>query len=558
MDRAAIPDRLDELLRVRVMDVEYVHVRLASGDDLYVTGYGLPVIDLLLPENYWTDKGWFRANSQRLSGSSTLYRIRTKEVSGRWRDVVLKWNRMGQDVPGATRADDLATAEFNSPFEEFSLALELRLAGGGRSGRVLTHRPLAIYVPARRVRLERLGRRLYKIEAKRDAHAEIELDPHRMYAVIYEWVKGIDTVEARNAGLIDTEAMVGLVERCRDDMRRNGFVVRDNKPEHVIVRPDGTGGLLRDRRGKLVYAMIDFELLERAPERERAVRAAKRKAYLFKQAHRFESGRAFPPHLHPVSVLGVDYVYGRIESTGGALWVVGQDPDLFDYFLPEKWRKTPRTKLSNVNEVYETITKDNIHLVWRVSKIGELPDMDPFKPDEQRIIGHGYNSPFEEIALAMKLTAGGIETIYPRAVYMTGEASNVSPGLADDRRYEKHADLRMPDGQHTLQPNRDYILIWGYWNAPDELLAERDEDLYTGINALDAYRRGLLSDQHYLQLMHTMGQRLEAVDIEDLSLRGNHLLLSLDRHGKLVLAADDLPAVRVCSFELLRRVDHRS
>jgi hypothetical protein len=30
--------------------------------------------------------------------------------------------------------------------------------------------------------------------------------------------------------------------------------------------------------------------------------------------------------------MGVDYIYGRAESTGGILWVVGKDPDLFNYF----------------------------------------------------------------------------------------------------------------------------------------------------------------------------------------------------------------------------------
>ena len=33
---------------------------------------------------------------------------------------------MGQDIPGKTEASDLTGAEFNSPFEEFSLLLELR------------------------------------------------------------------------------------------------------------------------------------------------------------------------------------------------------------------------------------------------------------------------------------------------------------------------------------------------------------------------------------------------------------------------------------------------
>ena len=40
-----------------------------------------------------------------------------------------------------------------------------------------------------------------------------------------------------------------------------GFAVLDHKARHVIVRPDRrTGGLLT-RRGELVYALIDYELL---------------------------------------------------------------------------------------------------------------------------------------------------------------------------------------------------------------------------------------------------------------------------------------------------------
>ena len=94
--------------------------------------------------------------------------------------------------------------------------------------------------------------------------------------------------------------------------------------------------------------------------------------------------------------MGVDYVYGQVESTGGSLWVVGRDPMLFDYFLPEKWRRTPRTKISASQQVYETVTKDNIHLVWRVSRVGQIPDADPFVRRERQILDYGYNSPFEE------------------------------------------------------------------------------------------------------------------------------------------------------------------
>ena len=92
------------------MNVEYVHVTTDSGDDLYLTEHGMPVAAHLMPDRFWTDEAWFQANRQRLEGTSVVYRIRTKPVGGRSKDIVLKWNRMGQDIPGATQADDLATA----------------------------------------------------------------------------------------------------------------------------------------------------------------------------------------------------------------------------------------------------------------------------------------------------------------------------------------------------------------------------------------------------------------------------------------------------------------
>jgi hypothetical protein len=542
--------------RVRVLDVEYAHVRLPGGDDLYLTEFGLPLAEQLMPENYWTDKDWFRGHSERLSGTSTLYRIATRPVAGRrGLSIVLKWNRVGQDVPGSTEADDLTTAEFNSPFEEFALAIEMRETRYESPGVLYTHKPLAIYVPAQKADLDRLGRKEHRMAAKQDAHKGFQLDPRRNYAVIYEWIKGIDATEALRIGALDKQAQAELVERARQDMLRKGFIVRDCKPQHVIVRPDGNGGLVRGRGGGVLYASVDFELLERTAEREQHVRSLKRKAYLVRQARRFEAREAFPPHLAPVRIFGVDYVYGHIESTGGALWVVGKDPELFDYFLPEKWRKTPRTRLSLTNQVYDTITKDNIHLVWRVSRIGEQPDMDPFNDHEKRILEYGYNSPFEEVALAMELTARGIETIYPRAIYMTGEAAKLPAALSDERRFENHAHLVMPDGRFALEPDHDYIIIWGYWNGPDELLAVKDENYYTGVNALSAYRDGLIEQDIYLQLMQATRDRLTALGVEDLNLRGNHLILSIDKQGRMLEdPATHLPAVRICNFEMLRKV----
>ena len=549
------PLELAHIRKTTVLGVDYVYVPLVSGDDLYVTAYGIPFASQMLPENFWTDKTWFQAHHERLPGTSSVYRITTRAIGGRSKDIVLKWNRMGQDIPGETQVEDLAGAEFNSPFEEFSLAMELRNARHGSPARLLTQKPLAIYVPAGHAGLASLGRRAYKIEAKKETHTEIELDASRKYAVIYEWIKGIDAAEAHRREAVSLDELKDLVARAKEEMAQRGFRVRDNKAHHLIVRTAPQGGLVRDRQGEILYGSIDFELLERTPQRERAVRAAKRRTYLVRQARRFEADAKCPENLTPVRISGVDYIYGPVESTKGALWVVGRDPGLFEYFLPEKWRRTARTKLSVVHEMYETKTKDNIHLVWKVSRVGEQPDLDPFKADEKRILDYGYNSPFEEIALDLALTRKGIATTYPRAIYMTGSRSKVSDRLSDDRRYKSHRPLRTPEGEPILRRNHDYIIIWGYWNGPDELLALEDKEYYRGISALDAYREGVVDEETYLRVMEVTRRTLTAVGIEDLNLRGNHFLLSLDDSGALVRDSNGMPTVRICNFELLRRID---
>jgi len=252
-------------------------------------------------------------------------------------------------------------------------------------------------------------------------------------------------------------------------------------------------------------------------------------------------------------VRGVDFVYGQVESTGGALWVVGRDPVLFDYFLPEKWRRTPRTRLSNEYEIYETVTKDKVHLVWRVSRVGRIPDADPFVTGEKRILDHGYNSPFQEFAIALELSRKGVDTTYPRAIYMTGHRSAVSSSLVDHSRYENHASLRTPEGHPILDREHQYVTIWGYWNGPDDALAARDESVYEAMDALAAYRDRRLSRRLYIRVLRGAKRRLASVGMEDLSLRGNHLLLSIDRHQELALDELGLPCVRICNFELLKK-----
>jgi hypothetical protein len=63
----------------------------------------------------------------------------------------------------------------------------------------------------------------------------------------------------------------------------------------------------------------------------------------------------------------------------------------------------------------------------------------------------------------------------------------------------------------------------------------------------------VLDQDIYLRLMQRTRDRMAELGIEDLNLRGNHILLSLDVANKLVMDADGLPAARICNFELLRK-----
>jgi hypothetical protein len=249
----------------------------------------------------------------------------------------------------------------------------------------------------------------------------------------------------------------------------------------------------------------------------------------------------------------VDYVFGRAESTGGLLWVVGKDPDLFTYFLPERWRRTPKWKLSARNQVFHTRTKDNINLVWKVSRMGDLPWLTNPKADKEAARDYGYNSPFEEFAFALELSRGGVKTVYPRAIYMTGQKRESTRKVADERRYIAQANLRTPEGEPVVRQEREYITVWGFWNGPDELLAAADGQYYHAVNARRAAANKLISQQLMKELMQLKAERLAHCGFEDLNPKPDHLLLSFDAAEKLVLSSLGKPEVRLCNFELVRR-----
>jgi hypothetical protein len=546
---------------ISLLGVDYIHLKTADGGDLYLTRFGLPFWKSLLPEN-WYAREWFEAKRQRLEGTSVVYKVPTRPVDGnRVLNLVVKWSRVGEMVPFDTlTVNKFIQAEFNSPFEEFSLLMELRRGEAGPAAiRIRTQRPLAIYVPSERLQLWQTGRSEDKIRAKVTRHPGVEIDILRQYVVLFGWIKGLDAVETAEKfgfeGDVQAEFLARVTSLVTHELWQKGYRVVDMKPAHIILRPQPDRLLSRDHNDQFAYALVDYELLERTPEHERAVRSANRQLYLKHMARRFDTDAAkpLPAHLRATNVLGVDYIFGRAESTGGLLWVVGKDPDLFNYFLPERWRRTPKKKLSSRNQTFYTRTKDNINLVWKVSRMGDSPWLKHPDVHKEAVRIYGFNSPFEEFAFALEMSRHGVRTVYPRAIYMTGRPRGSARQVSDERRYAALADFLTPDGAPVVRKEYDYITIWGFWNGPDELLAAQDGKYYQAVNVKRAFTDKLISKQTLTELTQMVTRRQTHCGFEDLNLKPDHLLISFDSEQQLVLDTTGKPEVRLCNFELIRR-----
>ena len=72
------------------------------------------------------------------------------------------------------------------------------------------------------------------------------------------------------------EFMAAATSLATHELLQKGYRVIDMKPAHIILRQGAKQPLLRDRHGQFAYALVDYELLERTPEHEQAVRASNR------------------------------------------------------------------------------------------------------------------------------------------------------------------------------------------------------------------------------------------------------------------------------------------
>ena len=535
--------------RVTAFGVEYIHLSPPEGGDLYVTRFGWPCARQLLPANWYTDE-WYARQGEKLPGATGhVYHVQSKPVNGRSADLVVKFSRVAQEVsivvetsfPDDVPPEVIAAARFNSPMEEFGLVMELRRkAFDSGAVRVLTQRPLAIYAPAQEYQLWQLGRNTSWFHTHRqllaadqeDAVKAIELDIRRIYVLLYGWIKGRDAEQSLDAGDISEKELLSLTPRVIQELKQNGFRVLDNKPKHFILRKrrkDGT--LLRRGRG-FTYGLIDFEFLQRTSEYQRKFKTEQRERYRRLQAGAHEA-REEPQSSHFVRmrIFGVDYVSGTVQD-GGRLWVVGQNPDLFDYFVPDRWRRTPRLKLSPSNEVYRTRTRDNIHVVYRRSRVASRPRVDPLTETGRRLREYGYNSPFEEVVIAEHLRQLGVPTIFPRAVYRTDNPSTRAAYLRDLRRITDHAELQTPGDppDPILSPDFDYYTIWGYFRG---FGPGPDHEGEPGTDLEQAKETGLLTDAEQGAISDRMQRTLERLGLADAQIADSDIQVYLDLEGRV-------------------------
>jgi len=559
---------------VSVLGVVYVHKRTRDGGEIYLTRYGLSVAEQLNVEN-WYEKEWFEGHRERLDGTSSVYRVKTREIDGQSLDLVVKHSRVGEHVPVETKTLlEFLNAEFNSPWEEFALVFEMREGKYGAPDiRINTQQPLAIYEPPERMQIWQSGRSQSKINRIRARHPGIDLDILRQYVLIYGWINGKNIVETfQHIGLDDQElkeSLAPVTGKATRDLELKGYAVADMKPVHIIIRDSeikkinnivaDTEPDTRRLRSEMVhaligqgcYSIIDYELLLRTDPHEELVSKWRRLSYLDDQRDRFTETE-LPSHLSAVEIMGVPYVHGRVESTSGKLWVVGRNGRLFDYFLPERWRKTHAWKLSNENDVYYTVTKDNIHIVWKTSNIGELPDIDLSGPIASELEEYGYNSPFEEFAIAQELNSAGIPTVYMRAIYMTG-STKLEPSV-DMSRYISHKLTIGPDGYPVLKENHNYIMLRGYFNGTDEWVANQSGQLCTPIDLSQALASGAVDYALHNKLYEKLQSQLKNVNFEGKFLGTNDILLGIGPEGGFLKDKDGLPEIRICNCELIRKI----
>jgi len=274
-------------LRRAAFGVPYVQLDDATGGRLWVTRHGWQHLKQLDPASWFFDRQYSRRGQQLTGGTGSVFRVPCLGPRPRAIDLVVKFSRMAQEImvdvsallPGDLAERAIEGAAMNDPFQEFGLLEELRTSKLGPADvRILTKRPLAIYSPGKAFDSWQLGRtedrfrchrcRLDMDQAQQASGLQpVEMSIQRQYIMLFHWVRGEDAEQLLRRGVISASEARALVLDAVDDLAAKGFRVLDMKPNHMILRHRPGKGLLR-RGPRAVYALIDFELLQRTNQRE--------------------------------------------------------------------------------------------------------------------------------------------------------------------------------------------------------------------------------------------------------------------------------------------------
>lgn len=263
--------------KLRLFDVEYIHLKGLQGGEFFVTPHGWRVMESLLPQHWFVGRRFCKVGRALAGATGAVYRVPVPHKTRKDFALVIKFSRFCQHV-GVTAVDPgmnlneeqifrIESSHFLSPFEEFGNLYKLRKSAGIH---VLTKDPLAIYSPPTRYLDWQLGReahlkgfhskRLLDSQKHLPEDQRMDFDWERQYIVLYRWINGIDAEEAVDKGLITITQMSGLAREARDAMASHGWEVMDHKPRHVILRQDKNGQPI-PRKDSLLWGLIDYELL---------------------------------------------------------------------------------------------------------------------------------------------------------------------------------------------------------------------------------------------------------------------------------------------------------
>jgi len=199
--------------------------------------------------------------------------------------------------------------------------------------------------------------------------------------------------------------------------------------------------------------------------------------------------------------------------------------------------------------VYYTISKDSVHIVWKTSRVGEIPPEEASPELTQLSRELGVNSPFEALTIAQQLNQAGIPTVYGRAIYMTGSVKLEK--AMDRRRYESHAGIKTPDGFPILREDRNYITIRGFFNGSDSYVALPSARLYRPVDLAHAVTEGITTRARAERILQAVTNRLFDEGFDGRLLKLNDLVFGIDEDGNLLLDASGEPEARICNLGLI-------